>query len=332
MPWAFGKTIKILYSQKPYNMKKVALTSCLLFFFISCTHDKKGKFKDITTDKNQKIQAKNNCPDYLMKRKQENLNISILLDLSDRIDLPNQQAKDSAYILSLAKAFNTHIKSKKLGLLYDKMEVFFEPIPTDPKINQISNRLKVSYRKGVSKKEWMPKTINLYENNPSLIYNMARLSSKRGGYLGSDTWRFFKSHVKDYCIESCRRNILVILTDGYMYHEKTIMKNKSQTSYLTPQYLSKLALNTPNWKEIMEKRNLGFIPANKNLSDLEVLIIGIENQNSKHPYAQDIIEAYWYNWLKSMGVKNAKIKNSDLPSRIEKTIFNFILKTNNDVI
>ncbi|WP_142783812.1 hypothetical protein [Changchengzhania lutea] len=306
-------------------MKKVILTSCILIFFVSCSNDKKEKSKDLTSDKNQKIHAKNDCPDYLLTRKQENLNISILLDLSDRIDLPNQQAKDSAYILSLAKAFNTHIKSKKLGLLYDKMEVFFEPVPKDPKINQISNQLKISYIKGVSKKEWMPKTVSLYENTPSLIYNQARLSFKKGGYPGSDTWRFFKDHVKDYCIERCRRNILVILTDGYMYHEKSIRNNKNQTSYLTPQYLSKLALNTPNWKEIMEKRNLGFIPANKNLNDLEVLVIGIENQNSKHPYAQDIIEAYWYNWLQSMGVKKPKIKNSDLPSNIEKIIFNFIL-------
>ncbi|GAA3594459.1 hypothetical protein Q4Q39_06805 [Flavivirga amylovorans] len=306
-------------------MKKVIFTSCLLLFFMSCSNDKKENSKDLTVDKNQKTQAKNDCSDFLMKRKQENLNISILLDLSDRIDLPNQQVKDSAYILSLAKAFNTHIKGKKLGLLYDKMEVFFEPVPSDPKINQISNQLKISYIKGVSKKEWMPKTLNLYENNPSLIYNLARSSSIKGGYPGSDTWRFFKDHVKDYCIESCRRNILVILTDGYMYHEKSIRNSKNQTSYLTPQYLSKLALNTPNWKEIMEKRNLGFIPANNNLNDLEVLVIGIENQNSKHPYAQDIIETYWYNWLKSMGVKNPKIKNSDLPSNIEKIIFNFIL-------
>ncbi|WP_203256336.1 hypothetical protein [Hyunsoonleella ulvae] len=306
-------------------MKKVILTSCLLIFCMSCAHDKKEKPKDLTVDENQNIYAKNDCPDYLMKRKQENLNISILLDLSDRIDLPNQQVKDSAYILSLAKAFNTHIKNKKLGLLYDKMEVFFEPIPTDPKINKISNQLKISYTKGVSKKEWMPKTISLYENNPSLIYNLARSSSKTSGYPGSDTWRFFKDHVKDYCIESCRRNILVILTDGYMYHEKSIRNNKNQTSYLTPQSLSRLGLNTPNWKEIMEKRNLGFLPANKNLNDLEVLVIGIENQNPRHPYAQDVIEAYWYNWLESMGVKKVKIKNSDLPPNIEKVIFNFIL-------
>lgn len=292
---------------------------------MSCGNDEKEKSKDLTVDKNQKTQAKKYCPDFLMKRKQENLNISILLDLSDRIDLSNQQVKDSAYILSLAKAFNTHIKGKKLGLLYDKMEVFFEPVPTDLKINQISNQLKISYTKGVSKKEWMPRTLNLYENTPSLIYNLARASSKKRGYPGSDTWRFFKDHVKDYCIESCRRNILVILTDGYMYHEKSIRKNKNQTSYLTPQFLSKLALNSPNWKEVMEKRNLGFIPANNNLNDLEVLVIGIENQNPKHPYAQDIIETYWYNWLRSMGVKNPKIKNSDLPSNIEKIIFNFIL-------
>ena len=81
-----------------------------------------------------------------MERKNNNLNISVLLDVSDRIDLANQQAKDSAYILSLANVFNAHIKDKKLGLLHDKIEVFFEPAPKNTKINTISQELKIVYK------------------------------------------------------------------------------------------------------------------------------------------------------------------------------------------
>ena len=189
------------------------------------------------------------CESHLMKRKDDNLNISILLDLSDRIDLSGQQAKDSAYILSIAKAFNHHVKTKKLGLLYDKMEVFFEPAPSDVKINKLAEHLKIAYVKGVSKKEWLPKTLKRYESIPTQIYALARGASKPWNYPGSDTWGFFKNHVKDYCIDSCRRNILVILTDGYLYHEANKRTNGNQTSYLTPQLLSSLKLNRSNWKD-----------------------------------------------------------------------------------
>jgi hypothetical protein len=267
------------------------------------------------------------CEDYILENKTNNLNISILLDLSDRIDLPQQQIKDSAYILSLAKSFNNHIKGKKLGLLYDKMELFFEPTPSDDEINILAKQLKIGYVKGVSKKEWMPKTLERYSTIPTKIYELARMSSKGKEYPGSDIWNFFKYQVKDYCINECYRNILVILTDGYMYYDKSMMKQMNKTSYLTPNLLAQLNLNRPDWKEEMEKKNLGFIPATYDLDNLEVLVLGIQSNNETNPYTHDILHFYWENWLKEMGVKesNIKLKNADIPASMEKVIFDFIL-------
>lgn len=308
-------------------MRRTIIILVAAILFISCKNDTNGK-TDIQRS-NDKKELNNisgaGCPDYIKKRKDNNLNISILLDLSSRIDLPNQQIKDSAYIISLARTFNEHIKQKRLGLLYDKMELFFEPAPSNPKINELSHQLKISYVKGVSKNEWIPKTYQLYETIPTHIYELAREDSDKIGYPGSDTWRFFKDHVKDYCIEDCRRNILVVLTDGYMYYHKTIMKNGNRTSYLTPSSLDKLNLNKGNWKKEIEKRDMGFIPATTDLQDLEVLVIGTTSLNDKNPYAKDIIEAYWSKWFEEMGVKKYKIKNADIPPNIEKVIFDFIL-------
>lgn len=309
--------------------RTILIICCLSVVFNACLSDKKRKKENLrSTDK---LKTENSvkvseCESHLLKRKDDNLNISILLDLSDRIDLPRQQSKDSSYILSLAKEFNNHISKKKLGLLYDKIEVFFDPAPVNPKINELADNLKINYVKGVSKTKWMPKTIENYGILPSQIYEQARSSSKKEGYSGSDTWGFFKNHVKDYCIEKCRRNILVILTDGYLYHEANLRKEGNQTSYLTPQLLAQLRLNKPKWQEEIQTRNLGFIPATDGLEDLEVLVIGIQSQNSKHPYAQEIIEAYWQTWLTKMEVKKYKIKSADLPSHMEKVISDFISK------
>lgn len=308
--------------------RKALIICCVLVIFSSCISDKKSKeehqnFDDTSTKEGSVITP--TCAPELFERKNNNLNISILLDLSDRIDLPRQQENDSSYILSLAKEFNNHIRKKKLGLLYDKMEVFFEPAPINSKINELANQLKVSYVKGVSKTEWMPKTVESYTSIPAQIYKQARSASKKEGYPGSDTWGFFKNHVKDYCIEKCRRNILVILTDGYLYHNANLRKEGNKTSYLTPQLLAQLKLNKPDWEKEIQSRNLGFIAATKGLEDIEVLVIGIQSQNSKHPYAQEIIESYWKTWLTEMGVKKYKIKSADLPSHMEKVIHDFIL-------
>lgn len=294
-----------------------------MFSSCSCNDTKKENTVDQPTAMGHTIA----CEDYILENKTNNLNISILLDLSDRIDLPQQQIKDSSYILSLAKSFNSHVKGKKLGLLYDKMEVFFEPAPSNAEINTLAEQLKIGYVKGVSKEEWMPKTLERYASMPTQIYELARAASKGKEYPGSDVWNFFKYQVKDYCMDECHRNILVILTDGYMYYDKSVMKQMNKTSYLTPNLLAQLNLNKSDWKEEMEKKDLGFIPATSGLEDLEVLVLGIQNNNESNPYTQDILHAYWEDWLREMGVKesNIKLKNADIPSSMEKVIFDFIL-------
>ncbi len=305
-------------------MNKYSIIISFFICLLSCQQDREQE-KGLESKDQFVSGVKDQCPDFLLERKNDNLNISVLLDLSDRIELPNQQSKDSAYISSLAKAFNSHIKTKKLGLLYDKLGVFFEPVPLDRNINMMSESLKISYIRGVSKNKWMPKTASLYDSVPSQMYNLVRKGARKNKYPGSDIWRFFKDHVKDYAIEDCRRNVLVILTDGYMYYDKTIMNDKNRTSYLTPQSLRKLHLNTRNWQGDIEKRNLGFIPATSNLDDLEVLVIGITAQNDENPYTPDIIKAYWSRWFEEMGVKNYKIKNADIPTNMENVISDFIL-------
>lgn len=265
------------------------------------------------------------CPPYISENKRNNLNISILLDLSDRIEMGNQMHKDTAYLASLSRAFISHVKKKKVLFLEDRLQLFFNPEPLNNEINEIAERLSIVFTKNTNKQRII-ETQTLYDELPSKLYDLAKADAKLNkGYLGSDIWRFFEHDVKDYCIDDCHRNILVILTDGYMYHEKTFMKNSNRTSFLTPKHLAKLKLKTANWKNEISRKDLGFIPATTDLNDLEVLVIGIDKQSS-NSYAQDVIEAYWYKWFLEMGVleQNIKIKNADISRNIEKVINDFI--------
>ncbi|MEN3323692.1 hypothetical protein VP395_08130 [Mariniflexile soesokkakense] len=271
-----------------------------------------------------KSEFSSDCPKYILDQKENNLNISILLDLSDRIEEAKIKEKDSAYLSSLSKVFVDHVKHKKLILLEDRIQLFFNPEPSDTDINNIAKELKVVFTKQ-SYKTQIEETVSLYALKPSQLYDLAKKDAiKAGGYPGSDIWSFFKYNAADYCIDTCHRNILIILTDGYMYHNKAVMKEKNRTSYLTPNSLNALKLNKGNWKDEMEKKDLGFIPATTHLNDLEVLIIGITSRNDENPYSYEIIEAYWNKWFDDMGVKKYKIKNADIPSSIEKVISDFI--------
>ncbi len=281
--------------------------------------------KQIKLETETKSTTKVSCPKYILDNKQNNLNISVLLDLSDRIESENQIQNDSSYLASISKAFISHVKTKKLLMLEDRLKLFFNPAPSNTEINVIAKKLDIAFTKGTSKK-YIEETLKMYNKLPSKLYHLAKSDAKiNKGYAGSDIWRFFEQHVEDYCIDNCHRNILVILTDGYMFYNESKMDSANRSSYLTPKSLSKLKLDKPNWKEEINKRNLGFIPATKNLSDLEVLVIGIKGQNG--PYAENIIEAYWKKWFVEMGIQNSniKIKSADIPSSIEKVIFDFIL-------
>jgi hypothetical protein len=260
-----------------------------------------------------------------------NINLSILLDLSDRISpqkYPNPTMeyylRDVGYINSVSGAFTDHLRKKKIIQIDDKMQLFFEPAPLNSEINLLSKNLKIDVNSKNISKESIANIKSIYSTDPLKIYKLAILDSK---YIGSDTWRFFKGKVDDYCIEDGYRNILIVLTDGYIFHNDTKMKEANLTTYLTPKVISENNLNSSDWLEQITERKLGFIKANKDLSNLEILVLGI-NPNSKNAYEEDVIKTYWSNWFDAMKVKKYVIKNADLPSNMDKIIKDFISNKN----
>lgn len=259
----------------------------------------------------------------------ENLNISVLLDLSDRINPEKYPSpamefylRDVGYLKSIAESFESHIMNKRMIKIDDKIQVFIDPEPSDKTINQKLEALKISFDKSNVSKEGILTTCKKYDSISTLIYEAA---IKDDHYVGSDTWRFFKNKVNDYCIEDGYRNILVVLTDGYIYHKDAKIKEGNKTTYLTPQEVRDFGFNKPGWRDKFDHQDFGFVIANKNLDNLEVLVLGI-NPDVKNPYEEDVIRRYWAKWLTDMKVEDFEIKQADLPSNMRKVIKDFILK------
>jgi hypothetical protein len=258
-----------------------------------------------------------------------NLNISILIDLSDRISpnkYPNKTMeyylRDVGYINSASEAFTEHLNTKKVRQAKDKIQLFFDPEPFNPDINSISDKLKFNINKENISNETIFNIKQKYANEPLKIYNLAINDNH---FVGSDTWRFFKNKINDQCIEDNYRNILIVLTDGYIYFNNSRIKESNLTSYLTPEMIKASNLNKQNWAEIMVNQKYGFIPANTDLSNLEILVLGI-NPDPKNPYEEDVIKAYWTKWFEDMKVKRYEIRSAELPSNMDNIIKNFIKK------
>lgn len=295
-------------------MKKIFYLLLISVFFIQCENLEKPK-------------AENSVP---INNSAKNLNVSILIDLSDRIDPeknPNPTMeyfqRDTEYIKAIEKGFLDHIKSKKVIQLSDQIQVFFNPEPSDPKMNELTKELKVSFDKNTTK-ENISLIEKKYSDLPLQIYQSAIKDKK---YVGSDIWEFFKNKVTDYCIKDDHRNVLFILTDGYIYHKDSKFSEGQKTSYLTPELVKSLKLSSSDFKAKIQDKNLGFVKANEDLENLEVIVLGI-NPAKGNPFEADVIKEYWENWFKEMKIKNYQIKSADLPSNIEPIILKALSNKN----
>ncbi len=295
-------------------MKYIALiTMTLLSSLFSCKGEEDHTDKEIT----KKIVSHTT-----QIHTNDSLNISILLDLSDRISSPHQIDNDLKHLLNIATIYKDHVQNKKNILLEDHLQVFFEPNPSPGKTDAIATQLKFDITKNTIN------TIEEIEKNytefPIQLYQYAIENSDTK--KGADIWRFFKDKVVDYCIEKEHRNILIILTDGYLYHEGSYIKKGKRTTRINQSLLNTLALNKPTWKTTVEKNDMGILWEEKDrLEDLEILVLGINKHEHKNPYAEDIIKYYWSQWFKEMGVKKYKIKSVDIPMHLKKVIQDFLI-------
>jgi hypothetical protein len=259
------------------------------------------------------------------------LNLTILLDLSDRIDAqknpaqPTHSQRDSMLISYFTNYFVEQMKARGTYMAKGKMRVMFYPAPKDPGINETAAKLNVDLsRMDVKGKK------NVYETlQPTVASNISRVYNtaiSQALWPGSDLTRFFKRDVDYQAIEkdSNYRNLLVIFTDGYVYHPDSKEQKGNRYSYLLPELLDQYKLrNDNNWSEKIDKLDFGLTNNRSDLDQLEVLILEV-NASEKHKNDEDIIRKILGKWLSEMKVKKWEIFNSDLPSNTEHKIDIFL--------
>ncbi len=286
-----------------YNKFHFGIAICLIsLLLISCG----GKGSDTSTTDSSTPKALN---------QKENLNISIFLDLSDRIKAKptkpyKQTDNDIALIGHIADYFRQATVGSSILKSKNKLKVFFYPTPNDPTVCALADSLHINIAtlQGVNKRAQAERLHEKLVSNISPIYEKAILENK---WVGSDIWDFFSSgQVKRQCIEKDMLNVLVIFTDGYLYHaNNTITKNDS-VSYITSK-----ALRSGTQKPLIVKQ--------KGLDNLHVLVLEVD---PFQPAQRDPMKEIIGKWLQEMGVEHYDILTTDLTTNTKPIIDNFFKK------
>lgn len=267
----------------------------------------------------------------VVKKFGKQLNISVLWDLSDRINptihkvQPSNSERDIAIIKYFADFLKNDMDKKGAFMAKGKLKVFFSPDPTDPNINSLSSKLDIdlSNKDVKTKKDIYDNISNNFEQTAKQITDITIKTSK---WDGSDIFRFFKNDVKDYCIskDTSYRNILVVITDGYIFHPQSKGRIDNKSEYILPDLLASLGLrNNPNYKSIIQTKNCGLISTRNDLNNLEILVLEI-NSEANHKDDEDIIKLYLQNWFTEMKANRFEIYNTDLPENTKKRIADFL--------
>lgn len=256
-----------------------------------------GKSSNKMNDKTENIQSK------------KPLNISIYLDLSDRLEremAPSQKDRDIEIVNYLTEIIKNHAVSQKILPSRDRIKVFFYPTPNDSKIALLSKDLEMDLSKAqpAEKKQMLLDFHERFNASLTKIYE-ATLQDKN--WIGSDIWGFFKKQVDTYCIREDARNIIVILTDGYLFYAPNKQKESNNYSYILPQTLS--------------NPNSGLIVSRNGLENLEVLLLEVNPYDPKH---QDQMETILRNWFSGMGVQKMYVGVTDQPSNTRLIIDKFM--------
>lgn len=237
-------------------------------------------------------------------------NITILLDLSNRIDSklhPDQIQRDTLIIADILKNFDEQVRRN--GFIYsrDKIQVLIAPQAGNkpPTFNPNIDVADIE-KTGKIVRQVLPESERLFLKEVNDIY------ANKQVFNGADIYTFFKDFQADNFIQksyeekSAEGNVyfmihnkMIILTDGYLNFESKIQAIRSQDNSCMQMDVLR---HDNNWQQNFSKFKLKPVEG-KEFQNLEVMLLEV---NPLHPEINvresEIIEKYWRQWFEEMKI------------------------------
>lgn len=225
--------------------------------------------------------------------KTNNLNVIIVPDLSNRIidneNNPDQIKRDSVIINAISESFIKSVKTKMNS--NDKLIIdITDRKQAGGKIGELADTIMydVSNFKDKINKLYFNDKIEQFRSGVNKLYSAAydfEIKNPKGG--GADFVSYFstnlKSKIQKSTLEDNYRNVLIILTDGYLEATKP---NGEIISYIKIKPTDIIETTSSRFK------------------DLEVYLLEFNRRKRANDIEENNIKRWWYEWLKSMNVKS----------------------------
>lgn len=248
------------------------------------------------------------------------LNITILLDLSNRVLRPkglqdsyNQRMKDSIILMAIqSKFYDYKYEFGRLRFTPDMINVVCYPYPNDQDINRIVTDMEVNT--AIKTKADIPIVHQKLKDMKSIwnrgINQIYQRTIEDKQWVGSDIWGFFNYQADVECIKKDFRNIVIILTDGYIEH----INNWRKTG---PNEYTGISSKTIN-------NQTAITPVKNKYNNLEILFLEINPLPNTPPNEFDKIEKLIKDWCNNMEAKQVDVVRTDMPKTTQKYINKFI--------
>lgn len=259
------------------------------------------------------------CSDEVVKTEKTPLNQIILLDLSDRILVPEQLDKDFTLIATAFKSFEKQARQNLVITSKDRFSIKIIPQKNSPlNVNHYEDLLQLY----LDETEVAAKNKSLESLSialPKILENLkkdALYGKTSNAYFGVDIWAYLHDNGIGLS-KSGYENQILILTDGYFDFESQAHVLKDKNQYTSTRFLNDLT--TSNWKQISESQQYGLLPIQLEKNSKWV-VAGISGKNANDILQTEKITYFWEKWLKQSGVKQVDVilnsSKSDMSSKL----------------
>ena len=241
------------------------------------------------------------CVKKASKIERKPTNYNVVLDLSDRILLPEQLNKDFYLIEKYFKVFENNAKRNLVLSSKDRFSVRIIPQKNSPlNVNHYEDLLQL-YLDETEVQNKSKSLIALSQSLPKVLENLKKdavYGKTSNSYFGVDIWAYLHDNGMGLSKAGFENKVLV-LTDGYFDFESQAHVIQDKNNYTSTRFLKELT--TSNWKQLSESKEYGLLPIRLE-KNTKWIVAGISAKNTDDILQTEKITYFWTKWLKQSGV------------------------------
>lgn len=228
-------------------------------------------------------------------------NYTVILDLSDRILLPEQLDKDIYLIEKYFKVFEENSRRNLVLTSKNRFSVKIIPQKNSPLSMEHYEDLLQLYLDETNVELKNKSLSALSKTLPSVLQSLkkeALFSKTSNDYFGVDIWAYLHDNGIGLS-KSGYQNTVLVLTDGYFDFESHAHVIQEKNQYTSTRFLNELT--STDWKQISETKAYGLLPIQLD-KNTTWIVAGISGKKANDILQTEKITYFWKKWLTQSGV------------------------------